>query len=446
MRRLALALAALWVIELAGGALLLAWRQPGMPRPPTPDWTCIEPLAAEEFAAQRAGCKSAGEWRRLGETLMAYGYFREAEACLRTAAARAEEDAEGVFLWAYSLELLGLLDEANVQYERAARLGANRAPACRYFMARNRLRQERPEAAAALLAQAGRLPAARYERARLLARSDPRAALPMVEELIAEYPQALQPRYLRYRIARLTGSEERPDLADAAALSRERLPNPFSGLFDRLTRAHQGMGARRVVGKARLTSGSLAPREVELNDVYRRYWLPGAADMLAKAHSQRREWGEARRLLQEVLDRDGPSAHSLYWLGVVHEHSGDRTEAERLWEQALPLGTPAELKGLHDGLARICENSGRKEKADRHRAAAHFAAGVESFWSGDLSKARQGLRRAVEQDPGHDAAWFYLGETHRQLRQPAEARAAYERALKLRPEHGRAARGLKLAK
>ena len=44
--------------------------------------------------------------------------------------------------------------------------------------------------------------------------------------------------------------------------------------------------------------------------------------------------------------------------------------------------------------------------------------------------------KAVELEPELDHAWFYLGETRRLLGREATAREAYERCLKVNPDHG----------
>jgi tetratricopeptide (TPR) repeat protein len=446
MKRLSLVLAVLWGLELVGGTLLLAQRRFAAPRPPTPDWSLIDPLAAEEIAAVRERCAKPDDWRRLGECLTAYGYFREAEACHRVAALQLPDSSEDAFRWAFSLERLGLLDEANRSYERAAQLDSRRAGDCRYFMGRNRLRQEQPEAAMELFQQAGRLPAARYEQARLLAR-DGRLdeALEIVQSLGKEYPPAYQPRYLGYRIARLRGDDAAlAAAADAAALGKWRLPNPFAFPFTQLTKTYHELGSRRVALQARQASGSLAALEARLQDVRNRFWIPEAADMLAELAFERGDLVGAKRLLEEALEREGPSAHFLIRLGDIHEDLGDLPQAERFWQRAIPLGAATELKDLQGKLGGFYAKKGDKVRAAQHLAEAYFGAGVESFWADNLDKAQGALRLAVEQNPEHDAAWFYLGETCRLLRQPAEARAAYEKSLKLRPENSRAARGLAL--
>jgi Flp pilus assembly protein TadD len=62
--------------------------------------------------------------------------------------------------------------------------------------------------------------------------------------------------------------------------------------------------------------------------------------------------------------------------------------------------------------------------------------------SGDATGARATLGRAIELDPAAPDAHFELGKLLERIEEPAVARASYERALDLAPEHGAARRRL----
>ena len=104
----------------------------------------------------------------------------------------------------------------------------------------------------------------------------------------------------------------------------------------------------------------------------------------------------------------------------------------------------------HRKLAAYYERKGDKEAARRHLALAFYTAGLEAFWDDKLSDdrklppARLAFEQAVELDPGLAHAWFYVGETHRLLNDPAAARQAYRRCLEINPDHGRAMANLSL--
>src|SRR5262245_41164359 len=181
--------------ELAGGAYW--WVQKRAARPPAAAWESIDPLAADQIRALRTACRSAADWRRLGECYMAYGFFLEAEACHRQAVTQAPNDEEFVYQWAFALERLGLLGEADAQYEKAVQLGHPHTHECWYLIGRNRLRAEQSELAEAAFLKAGNLGAARYERARLAARDGrAREAVALTDTLVDEFPTTAQPNLL----------------------------------------------------------------------------------------------------------------------------------------------------------------------------------------------------------------------------------------------------------
>ena len=447
MNRLQWLAALLLIAEIAGGAYW--WHTRHLMRPPAPDWNTIDPLAANEIRALYDDCHSVAHWRQLGECYMAYGFFLQGEACHRHAVALAPDNAELRYQWAFALETLGLLDEANVQYEKAIELGHPQSSECAFFIGRNHLRAEKSELAAAAFAKAGDLPAAHYELARLALRQGRRAeAVELAGLLGARHSAAVQPWLLRHRIERLDdeSTQQEQDLfVDRAFLAKIRLPNPFDRPSQRLMRTFNELGSAAVLKECEHgnISGALEER---LRDVFRRFWTPAAADLLAEVHFQRRQLDEARRILQEAIDRDGPSSHLLFRLGDVYEESCEMSQAISLWNRAIQLGSPADLKDLHAKLHQVHSKAGRHGLAQHHLAQAYFGAGVEAFWKNDLKKAQGALRLAVDTDPNDADAWLYDGDVARLLRQDTEARQAYERCLKLRPECSRAQRGLRLLK
>ena len=140
---------------------------------PVPDLTATDPLTGDELRAKAALCRTPEQWADLGEVYLVTGFFPEAEACLREAAARAPATADVAFKHAFALERLGRLEEANADYEAAVRRNHLRAADCWYYVGKNHLRREQAGAAAAAFERAAALPGARYELALLQARAGP---------------------------------------------------------------------------------------------------------------------------------------------------------------------------------------------------------------------------------------------------------------------------------
>ena len=133
--------------------------------------TAVDPVTADDIRAKVALDGTPEPWAALGEVYLVTGFFPEAEACLREAAALAPQSADVVFKHAYALEHLGRLEEAIAEYEAAVRLNHPRAADCWYYVGKNHLRREQAGPAMAAFEQARALPGARYELARLQARA-----------------------------------------------------------------------------------------------------------------------------------------------------------------------------------------------------------------------------------------------------------------------------------
>jgi tetratricopeptide (TPR) repeat protein len=444
MTRLDWLLAGVIAAELAVGGYLAASRLREK-TPPIPDLALIEPLAAGEVAAlaQRASERAGPEdWKRLGEVYLATGYFPEAEACYRESAGRSD-DADTAFRHAFALERLGRLDEANAAYRRAAERGHRRAADCWYYVGRNHLRAERAGEAREAFARAGDLPAARYELAKLDAREGRRAeAAAAASQLAGEHPAALQPPLLLYRLQLPAGAEA----ADRFRRAPARLPNPFDAESKWATDTFQSLGAARHSGEGArlLKEGRLDPAGRSLREALHGRWDPADADQLAEIAFQRNRPDEALRLIEEVVNRAGPSYDFLWRLGDAHEALGKPDAARAAWERAARLATGPDAKDLFFKLSTVLEKAGEPDAARAYLARAYLAAGRGEFDKGKFADAAAAFRGAVEQEPQLAHAWYYLGEVHRSQRRFAEARAAYGRCLQIDPDHGRAARGLAL--
>ncbi len=446
MTRLQWALAAVIAIEIIGGAVALA-RPRTHPVPPPIDLSFVDPQLAEELRTRAAKCNTPGDWTALGEEYLAYGYFPEGEACYHVAAEQDNENPERTYQWAFALERIGKLERANAEYERAVELGRSHPEECRYFIGRNYLRLERADEARAAFEAAGTHPTSRYERSRLLVRDGRGSdAVPLLETLTREYPQAIQPCLLRHRVEAFQNSPAAARFADLANRARGRLPTPFDKEWERLETTYNRLGLPgelTAIGQLvdRRNDTSAEPR---IRAILAHEWNPAAVDLLAEVEIHRGKSAEAVRLLQDAIDREGPSVHLLERLGDAHELNGQMSLAVGAWTRASELGIGASVKNLHYRLAEHYEKAGSSIYARTERARAHLAAGHELFWMGKPRDARPLFEKATEVDPTLAPAWFYLGETDRLLGQNERARKAYERCLALDPDHGRTLAGLSL--
>jgi tetratricopeptide (TPR) repeat protein len=436
------------VAEWAIGGLV-AYRRLSREVPaPVPDLTAVDPVTADDIRAKVASCRTPEQWAALGEVYLATGFFPEAEACLRDAASLAPANADFVFRHAYALERLGRPEEAIADYEAAVRLNHPRAADCWYYVGKNHLRREQAGPAAAAFERARALPAARYELALLQAQAGQLAqADAEARRLSEEFPAAYDPVSLRYRLALARNDLPAADvLADQFARRPQPLHSPFYTEVDWVTRTANGVGRSRRYHDAEreMQAGRVANAEVGLRKLLAVGWAPEVADRLAEVLFAVGRQREASEVLAEAVARGGPSFGRLWLLGQAYDATAQPARALETWERAARLATGPWAEGLWRDLAGRYDRTGDRDKARAFLARAHLAAGMNRLHAGAPGDAVPALRRAVEADPRLAHAWYALGEAHRAGRQPADARAAYERCLAIDPDHGRARRALKL--
>lgn len=441
MRRTNRGLLLLVALEVTLGGIL-ASRRLARPTPPQPDWALIDPVTAGQLRDAIAGCESAEDWRKLGELYMAEGCFRESEMCHRVACQLAPRDATSARQWAFALERLALLDEANEQYRRAADLRSEEADASAYFIGRNLLRADKPQEARAMFATGRALDANRYELARLHLRvREFGEAAVLLEGLSAARPNALQNNLLGYRLELERGDTRRAVLhADAARYATDKLPNPFDEEAARIIAVTQSLGPARQWKEARdlIESGHLNEAERMLREARQADSNPAVNELLAEVAIRRGHFGEAIGIFEELEVRNGPSARITGRTGDVWEASGQPAKARASWLRALQLEVGIDLKSTHHKLASSFATAGDKPAAEYHLARGHYFVGRDLLQFGYAPQSVDYFAAAVKHDPKFTQGWFYLGEARRVSGQVALAASAYRTCLQLNPDHGRA--------
>jgi len=129
--------------------------------------------------------------------------------------------------------------------------------------------------------------------------------------------------------------------------------------------------------------------------------------------------------------------------------------------RAEPFALRAQLYGWKVGLAnpfsrvfsaisnggRIKENLQTALRLEPKNPAVHLSFGMEDYYKppaagGDLRRAVEHFKKAVECDPRSIDGWLWLGLAEKELRNIREAREAFQKVLELDGDHVRAAREL----
>jgi tetratricopeptide (TPR) repeat protein len=162
-----------------------------------------------------------------------------------------------------------------------------------------------------------------------------------------------------------------------------------------------------------------------------------------------REAGKTTEALDEVralLAKDSKNAAAFNALGLVYYRMDRLPLAESAFRRAIELDPKSKTTApVWNNLGLVALGRGRDQEAfaafaqaaelDRGHREAHVNQALVYLDCGDYARAERELRRSLEIDPDDPDGLVALGVALRGLKRFDEARAAYERALVLRPEH-----------
>jgi tetratricopeptide (TPR) repeat protein len=210
-----------------------------------------------------------------------------------------------------------------------------------------------------------------------------------------------------------------------------RLTPQYSYLPYNLGLVYQRLNRRKDAEAAYLKATSLEPNKPE----------PYNALGTLKASEGKRS--EAEQLYRQALQKNPnllPARHNLALL--LDQEKQRQQEAFDLWRENLrqsPDYLPSRLS-LADALAASGDNSGAIEEYRKVLAAkpdyigAHLALGGLLAKSGDADAALAELRNVSKQDSQNPQVFEQIGDLEAGRQHPADARAAYQSALDLKPD------------
>jgi tetratricopeptide (TPR) repeat protein len=432
-RRLSLVL----ILELLVVFVTVAWRM-SRPSPPEVNLSRLPPSTADAVRSLQAAVwtDTAAGWQELGEAYLGFGYFSEAEVCLRRAAQQAPLQYTPVFEHAYSLERMGRLTEANEQFAAAARVATGReAQACYFRIARNALRLDDVAAAESAFAKAPTLPVARCARARFLIRTGRAAeALPILTQLREEIGLDIHTEMATARACRELNLPREEALAVQRA---ERARRRFE-MTDHSTRL-DAIRMRYGLSAELLT---LSRRPAEAASGLDRFFADVPFDFMENLFSTgvrldlmaKRPQAALERLDQLATRMDLPPELKRL-RGIALAEAGQHDRAIEQWTQVNELQPSAET---HRALAELLAHRGEPAREREERAKAQLQQAVDAYHADDLKAALTELEALQSISPDDPRLWYYLGLTRSALDGGDDARQAFSRCLELNPRHGRA--------
>lgn len=442
MTRIRGLLVLLLLTELVGAAAFIGWHW-SRASPPTPDLSRLPRSTAADLKRLQEATRTArpDAWRELGEALLAYGYFVEAEVCLRHSATLDPNDFAAVYGWAYSLDRMGRTREAHQHFEAAARLAdPDMLRTCLYQLARNHLRDEDAAAAERAFALVDKFPPADYQRARLLVSLGRAAeAMSLVTRLENAYPGDLNVQLLAMQVDRSAGDDgAAAEHADRAERSFTQLRLSDHWVYLHPIRSRYGLHAELARVEEANSAKQLTVAALQFEVLVRENDPERLIDKLATGAELELRAGrpdKAQRCLQMLAERTAIHPTALHLLGDAWLQLGQPQKAREAWQRANRLRPRSES---HARLAELFEQDGDTARAQRERGLARQVAGIQAFRQNQLPQAIKLLEQAVQLAPDEARSWFYLGEVRRLLSQGQGAAEAYRRCVALNPDHGRA--------
>lgn len=429
------------LIELACIAGAVNWKK-SLPTPPPLNLERFDELTTADFETLRGDVGSNAEaWRELGEACMAHGYFPEAEACLKHADQITPDQFETIYALAYTLQRMGRLEEALTEFRRARKLSSKRlATNCHYQMGLICLRMENVEHAESYFRRdPGYLPSV-YQLAKILSRTDRVVeAVELVDSILKQNPDLLQPLQLRAQLAAAMGDEK---LSVACQERADRTANsiPLSDHHEYLTPIRFKYGASRqvkeLVHEQEQGDKLLAEQGYQALLSHLEFWdarrlIPTLAALEIELDRPK----AAESLIREHFKSASITPEMLHLLGDAERASGRNSEAIETYLRVLKLRSD---EMIHSKLQNVYQESENAELAKRHEARARHYRGVSAYRVGMLREAALNLQNAIELDPDYDQSWYYLGEAFRAAGALQKANEAYTHCLELNPNHSRA--------
>ena len=197
------------------------------------------------------------------------------------------------------------------------------------------------------------------------------------------------------------------------------------------------------LGKARALLG----RGPEADQAFERSFElnPGRKALaLAAEQQQQGNWGEAERILRELLRREPHDVNALRLMATCAAFAGRFREAERLLQRVVAqapdyVEAQLDLGRLYKEQHRLAEAVACFEKAielEPGNFQGHFLLGSVLAPAARTYDAIGAYRKAIELRPRHAGAWLGLGHMLKTVGQQDEAVEAYRECIRLKPGNG----------
>ena len=429
----------------------LYYQKAFQPTPPQPNLAVVDSFTEEDLNFFRDTTKEPEDWHWLGQAYMAACYYAEAKATFARAAELMPLSPWVAFDNGFCLSRVGQVVEGNAEFQRAIDLGHPKAADAMYFIGRNHLRNEDPENAEIAFRKAVKIPLAKFELAKILYR---RGELDEAETLLTEVVRAekgtVQTFVLRSQIelkrGDVPGAEKQSIEADSKWV---RIKSPFGEQRKRLMENNSKFGfylkAKEAMAKVAQHENRVARTKVK--EVLEQEFDLMVHDSFIKLDIFVGRVKEALELIEERIERFGPSSSILLTLGDVRKMRGDDELALEAWKQGIDINSD---KSARDCCKRVADFYGG-QLADKQKSLLYQAIGAELYAKEgilleEFELANKQASLAVKYNPDSAEAFYLLGRSELGLGMTDAAAKSFSRCLELEPTHGRSLLCLKTLK
>ncbi len=437
----------LFALLLVAEAIVIGirfWNRTPLPEVP---WEQLDPAVAAEIRVieDSLNPRQAADWSEMGDVYRTFGLFPQASHCYGKAAALQPDNPYNSYTWAVCRELMGEIRPAIELFQRAksgfdVATGDAQAPAFSAYSSLNigqcMLKEGRLAQAEQSFKEALPLPKAALLLGRILARTGRAGeATTILSDVLKDYPNDLTANLLMsYAEAELGRGTSALDYRERALRGSPLIP-VWDITYPAIRKRRENMGTLGWFARSQAlqAKGNLAGAMEESKRALDTLWTEDYALLLARQHLMKGDVPAALALVTNCFNSVGAGPESLGVLGSALAQSGKAAEARIAWQQACEMGA-----NFHGELAESFEKSGMKDKATVESGLELFARGKGAFLRNDLAAALIDLEPAAKAAPDSALVWFYLGEARRFTGDRDGAREAYQRCLKLQPNHGRA--------
>jgi tetratricopeptide (TPR) repeat protein len=192
-------------------------------------------------------------------------------------------------------------------------------------------------------------------------------------------------------------------------------------------------------GKEEVTKWPEEPLENQASPVHQAFWEGVRASL-------RQEWQGALEKFTKAIAPPENLPEAYYGRGIARYHLGDLTGAEKDLLEAEHQLPGYGLAFLWLGKIRVRQGKRAEARQALEQAAsaspdlheAWFQLGKMAYQDGNLALAKEGLERALGDSTYTAQSWWYLGNIARSQHRQQDALAAYNEAIKLKPDFYRA--------